>query len=77
MYGCEMHSKISILELFSSPAVLRVYPSESSIAVSEGEREVEICANMVGLSERPIDIVLTTSDFSAMGESGLSFTACD
>ena len=53
--------------------MLRVYPSESSIAVSEGEREVEICANMVGLSERPIDIVLTTSDFSAMGESGLSF----
>ena len=51
------------------PAVLRVYLSASMITVMEGDGHVEICANMVDLSERPVDLLLTTSDFTAHGES--------
>ena len=48
-------------------AVIRIFPTENELTVEEDEGHVSICVNMVGLTERPVNISIVTVDDTAIG----------
>ena len=49
-------------------AVVRITPTAASLSVREGDGYVSVCANMTGLTERPVDLTLQTVDQTAIGQ---------
>ena len=47
--------------------VVRVYPNKTQVSVGEGDGHATVCADLVGLTERPVNITITTVDDTAIG----------
>lgn len=52
----------------SSYTVVHVVPYETAVSVNEGDRYATVCASLTGLTERPVDITITTVDDTAISK---------
>lgn len=47
---------------------VEVFPSSTMLSVNESIGHVNVCATMIGLTERPVDIIMTTTDGTAKSQ---------
>ena len=48
--------------------MVRVFPATEVILVEEDDGYATVCASMIGLTERPVEITISTSDDTAIGQ---------
>ncbi len=48
---------------------------QSSYTVFEGQEELMVCANLTGMTERPVQLTLSTESASAKGKSSTLYAA--